>query len=124
MVVIENKSNAAVDQENQLYRYWHQEVFRKYPFLDYSDPEVKRCFRLVYLPLHLTQKPSSGSLRRPSDWQQWEEVSEYPTTPLNVDQLSFSRDITEWLKETSEKIPQSNGRLKTFLQLYEESWHR
>lgn len=27
VVVIENKSNYAVDQPNQLYRYWHQEIW-------------------------------------------------------------------------------------------------
>ena len=29
VVVIENKSNYAIDQPNQLYRYWHQELYTK-----------------------------------------------------------------------------------------------
>ena len=35
IIVIENKSNWAPDQSNQLYRYWHQAIFQKivYPIL-------------------------------------------------------------------------------------------
>ena len=29
IIVIENKSNWAVDQNNQLYRYWHQEMYEE-----------------------------------------------------------------------------------------------
>lgn len=28
VIIIENKSNYANDQENQLYRYWHQEIYK------------------------------------------------------------------------------------------------
>ena len=31
IVVIENKSNRATDQPNQLYRYWNEKIFYEYP---------------------------------------------------------------------------------------------
>src|SRR5207244_839864 len=54
-IIIENKSNDAGDQPNQIYRYWHREMYLWDPGFWTSTDETKiserkRRFHVVYLP--------------------------------------------------------------------------
>jgi hypothetical protein len=50
VVIIENKSNNAQDQDGQLYRYWHDEIHVRHGNLSYRDPDTYKRFRVIYLP--------------------------------------------------------------------------
>lgn len=83
-VIIENKSNGAGDRPNQIYRYWHQEMFLWDPALWTSkDPaiisEQKRRFHVVYLPTDGGKSPQSHSMERPLGF---ENVNPFPRVPL------------------------------------------
>ena len=48
-IIIENKSNWAVDQKNQLYRYWYREIFNS--LKSYQNPKdvLNENERIIYL---------------------------------------------------------------------------
>ena len=123
VIIIENKSNHAADQSNQLYRYWHQQIHKRYPALDYSNPETKASFKVVYLPPDSSKKPAVDSLIRPRQWDEVDDLRNYPRLPLDVvDTICFCPGLTEWLARVSSSLPVTNVRLKVFLEFYAEIW--
>lgn len=69
VVVIENKSNYAVDQENQIYRYWHQEIYKAIQSKNlpegYIQNPPKEKYQLIYLAPIYWKMPAENSLSRP-----------------------------------------------------------
>jgi hypothetical protein len=123
VIIIENKSNNAADQSNQLYRYWHQQIFKRYPDLDYSLPETRASFKVVYLPPDTSKKPDAESLLRPCQWDETKELRSYPRIPFEVvDTVSFRADIASWLTKVSSRLDGRNARLRLFLEFYAEIW--
>lgn len=123
VIIIENKSNDAVDQGNQLYRYWHQQIHKRYPTLNYSKPETNASFKVIYLPPNSSKKPDENSLTRPPQWENTSDLRMYPRMPLAVvDTLCFSPHVAEWIIRMSTKLDDGNVRLRTFLQFYAEIW--
>ena len=122
VIVIENKSNWANDQGNQLYRYWHQEIFKSYPELDYSQPEIKRSFQIVYLPPTVGKNPSLNSLQRPTELDGLGLPKDLYDVGVTVKVLVFRDHIAGWLDKCIGLIPPTNARLKAYLEFYKELW--
>lgn len=123
VIIIENKSNYATDQKNQLYRYWYEMIHKNYPHLDYSKAETESAFKLVYLPPDSSKKPNTESLTRPQQWDTFSDLSRYPKIPLAVTETcSFCPDIVEWLTSMASSLDETNVRLKIFLEFYTEIW--
>lgn len=122
VILIENKSNGAVDQPNQLYRYWHEKIQKPYPLLDYSISENKQSFQIIYLPPTAGKHPTRHSLQRPD----YLNASRLPKTlneaGVTIKVLTFRDHITAWLGYCDQLIPSSNTRLRTHLQFYKELW--
>lgn len=119
VVVIENKSNSAQDQDGQLYRYWFKTIFSPYPKIEYDDPETAKRFRVVYLPPGGYARPAERSLMRPADLAY--SSCPYDRLPRAIlDCRSFRTDVTGWLKKLAG--PKLSPRLVTFLNLYSEIW--
>ena len=122
VIIIENKSNGAQDQPNQLYRYWHENIQKPYPNLNYSADLTKRSFQLIYLPATVGKEPAPHSLGRPP----YLDKSGLPATlheaGVTLKILTFRENISLWLENCEELIPQSNTRLKTHLEFYKELW--
>lgn len=119
VVVIENKSNWADDQKNQLYRYWHQNIYKPYLQLDYAKPEIKTAFQIIYLTPTAGKKPEQHSLQRPDFLNGPNTLDE---AGVKVNLLNFREDITIWLDNCAQLIPPTNVRLLTHLQFYKELW--
>ena len=117
VVIVENKVNDAVDQSNQLYRYWHQEIHLPYPGLDYSSPATRDRFKMIYLPPVAVSGPSRQSLQRPTNLE-----CPYEELPLPVESIGFSPDLIGWLRNQITELPEENIRLRTFLSFYAELW--
>jgi len=118
VVIIENKSNGAIDQKNQLYRYWHRFI---HPQITGAANSKKQFFKVVYLTPTLSKEPVGDSLSRP------QELDSTPNLPQRVPIelvciLTLERLVKNWLADANVNISQMNSRLATFLQFYAELW--
>lgn len=64
-IIIENKSNWAIDQENQLYRYWHQQIYEKNN-RDLGLSTNTGNNRIIYLSPDTSKSYPPNSISRPS----------------------------------------------------------
>jgi hypothetical protein len=119
MILIENKVKGAQDQPNQLYRYWHHQMFLWKPE-HWRDEKTRRSFRLIYLPADGSKAPAPHSLERPSDWG--DEVNKHETVPLECDMRSLQEVMKLWQDRALKEVPASNQRLHVFFHLYKELW--
>ncbi|MFD1470226.1 PD-(D/E)XK nuclease family protein [Hymenobacter caeli] len=125
VVVIENKSNYAIDQPNQLYRYWHQEIYLKQEAQHRPAAEIERPpkshYRLVYLSPAGWKQPDAQSLRRPEEWAEW--GAHLPlVVPMETEQHLFRSFVVQWLENAIVRLPAGNHRLREFTRQYIQFW--
>lgn len=117
-IIIENKSNNASDQENQIYRYWHRAIYSKNKDWASSD-----TYRIIYLTSNHWKKPNENTLLRPDGWG-----LKYPNLPERVPlkqlEWQFNNQIREWLEKCAELLPENNNRLKEYIKQYNEYWSK
>ncbi|RXK61600.1 hypothetical protein ESA94_00875 [Lacibacter luteus] len=119
VIVIENKSNYAGDQPNQLYRYWYREIYypNRHRENDYSKHHPEK-YQVVFLTPADWKQPSENTTLRPNNWD-----TSLPTImPLETKIWKFSNEINSWLSETYNDIPKENHRLKEYIKQYIEFW--
>ncbi len=116
IVIIENKSNWAGDQPNQLYRYWYQNIHLSEedckPEYYVNHPE----YQIVYLVPNKDKLLSDNSMERPSD---------YPKTlpeilPITPHIFSFEEEVSEWLTECISVLPDENTPLINLITQYKD----
>ena len=123
VVVIENKSNWAGDQPNQLYRYWYNNI---HSCAEDCLPEFYQDnyrFKIVYLVPNEIKQISNHSLLKPSiDWFQGLSKEEYeslpdilPMTPII---WSFDTQINQWLQKCEDLLDVRNTPLRNFIKQY------
>lgn len=123
VVVIENKSNWAGDQPNQLYRYWYNNI---HSCAEDCLPEFYQDndrFKIVYLVPNEIKQISNHSLLKPSiDWFQGLSNEEYeslpdilPMTPII---WSFDTQINQWLQKCEDLLDVRNTPLRNFIKQY------
>lgn len=123
VVIIENKSNFAIDQQNQLYRYWYQEIYK--PIKDRTtdnsclDTPSSEYFQLIYLAPETWKVPTENSLTRPDGWDEHLPLK-VPMKPIHI---QFRQFIVEWLTECLIKLPPNNYRILEFTKQYIEFWN-
>jgi len=116
VIIFENKSHGAIDQKNQLYRYWYHQIYRRYPELDYSDNDTRKTFQVIYLPGSPGKTPDSQSIRRPEGLS-----SKLPDKmPLETQLMTFSETISGWIEQIAPEVPEENYRLRAYLEFYQE----
>ena len=123
VVVIENKSNYAIDQNHQLYRYWYQEIYKtiseKHLPKDYILNPPERYYQLLYLSPEHWKIPSTNTLTKPTEWE-----NDLPKeVPLRPKQLLFSDFVCQWLKISLELLPKNNHRIREYVKQYIEYWN-
>jgi len=123
-VIIENKSNAAGDQPNQIYRYWHREMFLGDRGLWMSMDEAKirernRRFHVVYLARDGGKSPESHSMERPRGL---EDANPFERVPLECRVIPLANLMALWEQKAFPLIPPENHRLRSFLSQYQELW--
>jgi hypothetical protein len=123
VIVIENKSNYAIDQENQLYRYWYQEIYIKTKEVDSSFYEKNRNrYRIIYMTPNLFKYPDIQSKQKPKD-EGWTKIIGLPDKmPIECEIKSFNGFVNEWLKKCLGIIPKPNHRMIEFVKQYLELW--
>lgn len=123
VVVIENKSNYANDQNHQLYRYWHQEIYKtiseRHLPKDYILNPPERYYQLLYLSPEHWKIPSTNTLTKPTEWE-----NDLPKeVPLKAKHLLFSDFVCQWLKMSLELLPKDNYRIREYVKQYIEYWN-
>ncbi len=114
-IIIENKSNDAIDQDNQIYRYWHRAIYCK----NKEECANNDKYKIIYLVANDTKLPSENTLRRPIDWS--ENLRE--VVPLKVEPWNFNNQINYWLQDCLNLIDNENYRLKEYIKQYIEFWN-
>lgn len=120
-IIIENKSNNAVDGRNQLYRYWYEQIYKKNQQQDFKDNDLSRRYRIVYLPVSEGRELTKDTLSCPERLK--EQNPDLPDmVPLKVDKRSFQDFVVLWLERCEMQIPVSNYRLREYVKQYIELW--
>lgn len=120
VVVIENKSNEALDQNAQLYRYWFDHVYT-FHNNDLEKAEDKNISRLVYLSGFSGKHYNEISITKPEniniDYPFLDESKNFITV------WSLTTEGREWLIECLEKLNETNWFtffLKNYIQFWDE----
>jgi hypothetical protein len=126
-IIIENKSNNAGDQPNQIYRYWHREMYLwDRELWDTEDQATVRerdmRFHIAYLPTDGGRSPAEHTTTRPVDWTGVDNP--HREVPLKCMPLTLPELTGAWLSEALPRIPSTNSRLRDFLTQYHELWTR
>ncbi|WP_297890764.1 PD-(D/E)XK nuclease family protein [Capnocytophaga sputigena] len=121
-IVIENKSNGAENQYNQLYRYWDSAIYQ-FHHKDLEKAENKNYSRIVYLPdgWWYDRKPTEQTKKRPD----YLSVEEYPEK-LNeniITTWTYIKEINEWLTECANSVSETNI-IKYFINSYITYWSK
>lgn len=128
-IVIENKSNDARDQPNQLYRYWHNHIYKFYNDEGFHFDDTANC-RIVYLVEGNWKVYLDKSIEKPVKSDEFEidnHFNKYKDCPLEkldkdfITVWTFLEDIKEWLSEciSDEQTPY---RVICFIEDYIKFW--
>lgn len=117
VIIIENKSNWAVDQPNQLYRYWYNHIFL---YTQRGDErfygENREYYRVIYLPPNQSKQYEQQSITKPVDYD-----AELPNMlPIRVEQLPFDVFVKKWLDQCVASLPKTNHRVREYIEQYKE----
>ncbi len=130
-VVIENKSNDAVDQRNQLYRYWYRHIYKFYNDGRSHFDDIKHC-RIVYLTEGNWKTYIDDSITKPKKLEE-EENDEYfvkyqecPIEKLDKSFITcwtYLEHIDKWLNECISDEKNIPPRIRCFIEDYIKFWN-
>lgn len=115
-VIIENKSNWAGDQPNQLYRYWYKNIHKCEEDSDTDYYSKHPEYKIVYLVPDETKHINSNSTSRPVDYP--EDLPE--ELPMKPKVMTFHTDIPKWLGGCMKGLPAENTPLRNLIAQYIE----
>lgn len=117
VIIIENKSNWATDQHNQLYRYWYDQI---YCSIKKADEEFyvinKNKYQIIYLAPNINKRVEEQSLLKPKEWLDTNLPNKIPLTPTT---LTFDGLIQDWLLECELELKEEN-RVRQYIAQYRE----
>ena len=115
IIIIENKSNWAEDQPNQIYRYWYYGIYL--PQLRISNSGIKTNNYIYYLSPNDYKVPSENSLQRPNYF----DKGLPDVVPTDVNIIFFNNEIRIWLSECLLRINQ-NTNTYFYIKQYLSFW--
>lgn len=116
IIVIENKSNGARDQPNQLYRYWFRKIYLQTNQIDKNFYETKKAnYKILYLVSDYNKNIELQSITKPTD-QAYHNLPD--NVPMSIDVISFQEEITNWLNNCIEILYKDNHRVREYLIQY------
>jgi hypothetical protein len=120
VIIIENKSNWAGDQSNQLYRYWYQNIHRCDDDC-FSEYYMDKDFRIVYLVPKKEKEISDNSLcKPPKEW--FGKINEFDKLPEKVPLApivwTFDNEFSQWIDRCIQVTPTGNYPLRSYLSQY------
>lgn len=123
-VVIENKSNDAPDQKNQLYRYWHNHIYKFYDDGGFHFEDTKNC-RVIYLTKGNWKVYSDNSIEKPTKKDDYFiKYKDCLLEKLDKDFIAnwtFLDHIRKWLEECI-KVENLSYRIRCFIEDYIKFW--
>jgi hypothetical protein len=116
IIILENKSNGAGDQPNQLYRYWYWGIHREQKGLS------KKYAKILYISPADYKQPSLQTLSR-FERPGWLSAEEFDALPLAVDKaliktVFFKPDITNWLEACLNTVKEVADKEATDMSFY------
>jgi len=116
VIIIENKSNEADDQPNQLYRYWYNHIYRKTKRKDNDFYlENKYRYQILYLTPDSNKHLSDQSISKP----EYKEYDNLPLkVPMEIQKFYFNEHIVKWLDDCIGCLPDKNHRVKEYIIQY------
>lgn len=117
VIVIENKSNWANDQQNQLYRYWHNNIYLKTKRIDEEFYKLNNDrYQIIYLvPNENKTYDVNITLSKPNYYH-----SDLPMKlPMEIKYIDFSIQIQEWLEICKKILSEENTRVKEYINQYQ-----
>ena len=117
VIVIENKSNWAVDQENQLYRYWYENIHH------FENETNKENFKIIYLAPYGKTYNLQSVMKPKRDWKGFSKISdsEYhslpPKVPMKITELTFDK-LSEWLNMCIGVLNEKNHPMREYINQY------
>jgi len=120
VIIIENKSNNAPDQKNQLYRYWYHEIYKPQQHLNPKGqlPYAREQYQIIYLVANEWKKVSDNSLQRPNE-ELYNELPE--VVPLSPVTWKFQEQISEVFTSCLDAL-KDNQRLRESIIQYIDYW--
>jgi hypothetical protein len=120
IIIIENKSNWAQDQQNQLYRYWYSEIFSRIKQTSTTFyEENKDKYKIIYLPPTEYKEPEPQSYSRPNH-QAWNKKELPEMMPIKFEIKSYKNFIVQWLENCLDTLPDENNRMTEYIKQYIE----
>ena len=104
-VIIENKSNWAEDQPNQLYRYWYENIHKRKEDSDTDYYSKHPEYKIVYLVPDKAKQINDNSKTRPFDYP-IDLPDKLPMEPIVMD---FHEDIPKWLRKCMVSVYEDNS---------------
>ncbi len=121
IVIVENKSNRAVDQQFQLYRYWYHQIHKRKYQIDYTTDDYKQKYQIIYLTPHHSKIPTDNSLSKPDKSYGLQDYLNLPNKiPIEPKIWEFTKEITELLESSMKNLETENHRLKEYIFQYLE----
>lgn len=121
VIIIENKSNWAGDQSNQLYRYWYENMYAQ-ERETYDDSHYK----IIYLSPSADKKfDDQTCCKPPKEWfAQRGKQCDYDKLPCKIPLepvvWHFNDHIQKWLEQCIDALPETNQPLRNYLNQYKE----
>ena len=118
IIIIENKSNNARDQQNQLYRYWHDAIYLKMRHKEKHKAYFsnnKNKYQLIYLAPNVGKIYEEQTKIKPIDWD--ENLPQ--DVPMEIEVLYFDNFIQKWLDNCINCLPAERIRIKEYIVQYQ-----
>jgi hypothetical protein len=116
IIIIENKSNNAQDQQNQLYRYWFHGIYT--PQLNRALNGLECFARIIYLSPADYKQPEEQSFSRP-DYMDKNLPEKVPRELITTE--FFNDKIVKWL-ELCIKAVYNDMNVYHYLNQYKDFW--
>jgi len=118
IIILENKSNDAEDQPNQLYRYWFNGIFQPQAIISNVIPVYKK---ILYLSPNYSKKPDKQSLSRPKELENTllELPEQVPENLIKI--IYFHKEIDRWLSLCMENVDKYS-EIYYYLKQYKDFW--
>jgi len=120
IIVIENKSNWATDQQNQLYRYWYRAIFLKTKQHSKKFYENNsRKYQILYLVPNTNKELELQSITKPREDSELIYNGLPEKVPLHITIVTFNEHIQNWLNNCLTLLPENNHRIREYIIQYQ-----
>ena len=117
IIIIENKSNGASDQPNQLYRYWLYGIYNKQERLPKMFCPMSK---MLYLSPACEKQYEEQSITKPNNDTLPSKMPEKVPEGL-IKIIFFNKEITKWL-ENCMNLVENKPEIYYYLKQYKDYW--